>query len=951
MDDFPCLPTLPDLGAPFPRPVPENSGGRFVKPPRASKAIPIINPLSGQPFATPTKALSNSPKALPTRARAVKEAQKESEKKKAQAHAALAAQFARAKIEQAHAAGADSQNGGQMRHPLPQKPPQPNISNDGDASEPAELDVNLDVYATPFVPSSIQIINTLPGRVHHTFPVRDIDFSSYARSALGHALLPAVPTLDSSYFYDAVAAKNPLLTPLGYEEYFRFHLENEMQHQAKENQMYSLYAHEGVIEFLSDKQAKVTIVVPGLRENTPYLEEDDIVELRQLRADKEGRLVEGGFYGNTITSASWTENIYLTRVTAVVRATETVVLLASDLTLQASEVLLGHLPDQMLPPQHTLRFNMQFPVMAHRAHPMMSVLPQIQASLCEASHITKQISHIMRTAAQDSLCLTNKYWLQSMLFPTEADCNLQANAHSGILGQEFLDNLLNVEQSIAVSNVCAQNYGVLPYLISGPPGTGKTKTMIEIALQLINNVSTVSHILVCAPSDPAADTLANRLRSFVKPDEMLRLNRPTRTFEEVPDTLLPYCSVSGDMFSMPSFQKLMSYKMVVTTCRDASMLLFSRLSNTDLHAVEYGLRAQIHPTAPAPTRATLHWSALLIDEAAQATEPGCLVPLWVVCPPASAPEVAFTPLLVMAGDEHQLNPRTSLPHSPLSRSLFARLFARPVYADHPLARRFRAAAGSLVPPDPLATAGAMLRPAFTNLVRNYRSHPAILAVPSALFYADTLIPSADPAAVHRLAAWPGWANPALRWPVLFHDNASPDELEREGGGWRNAGEAALACEYARRFVAEAGVQQEEVCVMSPFKAQVRVIRKMMRAQGLWGVNVGPAEAFQGLEYGVVILCVTRARSRFVARDRKWGWGVLRMPNLMNVALTRAKFGLVVLGCRGVLVAEDENWKAVVEFCDRNGLSVGEGRGEAVGERTLLELELLKWTGVTLPASG
>ncbi|KAK0704507.1 P-loop containing nucleoside triphosphate hydrolase protein [Lasiosphaeris hirsuta] len=939
MEKFPPLPTAPDLGPNFPRPnpKPKASGSAFVRQPRTSKAIPIINPMSGQASVTQSKALETTSKAVPIRAREDNEWQKEAEKKKAQAHAVLAAQLARAKIEQAQAADSQpqtqkgGQNGVQMRHPLPPKPPQslrkPRFtvpdSDDEDASEPTDSEPSLDVYATPFVPSNVQIINTLPGRVHHTFPARDIDFSSYASSTLGHALLPAVPALDSAYSYEAVAAKNPLLTPMGYEEYFRFHLESEMQHQAKENQMYSLYAHEGCLEFLSDKQARVTMVVPGLRENTPYLEEDDIVELRQLRADMNGRLIEGCFYGNAngiMTSASWTENIYLARVTAVVRATETVVLLASDLTLQASEVLLGHSADQMLPPQHTLRFNVQFPVMAHRAHATLSVLPH--------------------------------YWLQSILFPTEADCNLQANAHLGIFSPALLDRQLNVEQSIAVANVCAQNYGVLPYLISGPPGTGKTKTMIEMALQLINNVPAASHILVCAPSDPAADTLANRLRSYVRPDEMLRLNRPTRTFEEVPDTLLPYCCVSGDMFALPAFAQLLSYKLVVTTCRDAALLLFARLSNTDLHAVEHGLRAQIHPTAPAPAKVPLHWSALLIDEAAQATEPECLVPLWVVAPPASAPAVAFTPLLVMAGDEHQLNPRTSLPHSPLTRSLFARLFARPVYADHPLARRFRAAAGSLLPPDALSAPSPMLRPAFTNLVRNYRSHPAILAVPSALFYSDTLLPCAQPTATtHRLAAWPGWPNQALRWPVLFHANASPDDRERERGGWVNLGEAALAVDYARRLVAEAGVRQEDVCVMSAFAAQVRVLRRAMRAAGLWGVSVGPAEAFQGLEFGVVILCVTRSRRRFVARDRAWGWGVLGMPNLMNVALTRAQFGLVVVGSREVLVEEDENWRAVVRFCDRNGLSVGEGPREPGGETTVLERELLKWTGAALPATG
>ena len=59
---------------------------------------------------------------------------------------------------------------------------------------------------------------------------------------------------------------------------------------------------------------------------------------------------------------------------------------------------------------------------------------------------------------------------------------------------------------------------LIPYLISGPPGTGKTKTIIETAMQLIKNVSDVHHILICAPSEPAADTLAHRLMQYMSKD-------------------------------------------------------------------------------------------------------------------------------------------------------------------------------------------------------------------------------------------------------------------------------------------------------------------------------------------------------------------------------------------------------------------------------------------------
>lgn len=343
----------------------------------------------------------------------------------------------------------------------------------------------------------------------------------------------------------------------------------------------------------------------------------------------------------------------------------------------------------------------------------------------------------------------------------------------------------------------------------------------------------------------------------------------------------------------------------------------------------------IHPFEHLP-EIKLHWSALLVDEAAQATEPEVLVPLKIVAPPPNSPKSSL-PLFVMAGDQHQLGPRTSLPTSPLKKSLFARLFQRPVYCDHPLARGKTGEA----PPPLTQSLLPISRPAFANLIRNYRSHAAILAVPSSLFYADTLEPEAKDTG--RLEDWNGWNRRG--WPVMFHDNPSRDELEplglKEGtGGWFNSGEVNIACQYAASLVVSGLVEQKEVCIMSPFKSQVRRLREGMRDSqygSLWKVNIGPTEAFQGLERGVVILCVTRSRKRFVKKDQELGWGIIGMPNKMNVALTRAKFGLVVVGRRELLMG-DPHWKAFVEFCDRNGLVSGCPASDGAPGQSITRLE-------------
>ncbi|KAJ4385901.1 hypothetical protein N0V85_007997, partial [Neurospora sp. IMI 360204] len=486
----------------------------------------------------------------------------------------------------------------------------------------------FDVYAPPFVPAALKQINEYAGTAVDTFPKTPIDYLQYISGILPTSLLPALPR--------PKVADNPSLqnlSPQCYEKYFRSLIEVELGYQRKENASYSLYGHTGILKF-GDNEPTVTITVPGLRENTPNVQVDDEVQLRQLRFDYGGHL-ESNFF-------PWTGYIYNARVSAVVRATETLVLRVGGITYHTAEVV----TPTMIPPWPTefvVKFNIMFFVPMVRYTPMMDVLPHMTESLDLAEHVLRNdfdaldsfIDEVTKNGSTkpkpDDLSTTNVYWKQSMLFPTEADCSSQTNMVNWLehYNSSRFDESLNYEQRIAVDSVLCQNYGTMPYLISGPPGTGKTKTMIEIALQLARNVPDCSHILVCAPSEPAADTLADRLSKSMNRNELLRLNRPTRDSREVLSNLLPYCYMQNDVFALPPFAQLMSYRIVVTSCRDASMLMYARLTNSDLYTVSSTLHQQIHPTLPRPTKARLHWGALLIDEAAQAMEPEALIPLHV----------------------------------------------------------------------------------------------------------------------------------------------------------------------------------------------------------------------------------------------------------------------------------------------------------------------------------
>lgn len=118
-------------------------------------------------------------------------------------------------------------------------------------------------------------------------------------------------------------------------------------------------------------------------------------------------------------------------------------------------------------------------------------------------------------------------------------------------------------------------------------------------------------------------------------------------------------------------------------------------------------------------------------------------------------------------------------------------------------------------------------------------------------------------------------------------------------------------------------RQDEIAVISPFSSQVAYLRRIFRANALHKVNIGPLEAFQGLETRFLIICTTRTRTdpRFVEQDQALGLGLIGERKRFNVALTRAQEGVVIIGNPSLLgtgLVKDEVWHAFLSFCARNG---------------------------------
>ncbi|CAI6314581.1 unnamed protein product [Periconia digitata] len=803
----------------------------------------------------------------------------------------------------------------------------------------------LNVYASSFIPEIYKDINRDGGVVVDIDSKICIDYSRYIQSFVGFSFVPSRLPKPNQHLFSASNRQ--------YLRHMRALWDVEKAAKLLEDEGHSLYRVLLGARILDD-QRFLTLQIPGLRENSPSVEIGDTIQLRPLFVDSSGNLTDVYMHFNypdvQMYPRHWTGTIWNASVHYVHRASETVYLKADDLR----ETWIANF-------RFELYVNVVFPPKsrhlkaAHEALVLIdTILTEIDASEGAANGAWEQHTRTMSvtngaSGGQDPPLNSQKSasspqieaiqrpnsWTRRILFPEESDGQWQRQLRR-YPDRKLFDPQLNYEQVQAVNSVCKNDYGILPYCISGPPGTGKTKTLVELAMQLLEG-HTVDHILICAPSDQAADTLALRLKKYLTPTQLLRLIGPSRAENEVPLELVGtgYTYSEDGMFYIPPFQQLMKYNVVVTSCRDASILMQARITNADLWAIEQSMLQSFRPeqTTPSPS---LHFGALLVDEAAQAVELDLLPAISVVCPPAAYPSSMQQPRFVMAGDEKQLGPQTASRDPRFSRSLFARLFTRPLYQNHPLSRSNMKP--STHPPVLTKDKLPILYPPFANLTRNYRSHPAIISIPSCLFYNDTLIPEKKqlpppPSSTPTLQTSPLF-NHGKTWPVLFVPNTSPDEIERENGGWYNVGEAILACNIASHLLSHAAsLPQSSICIMSPFAAQVRRIRALLRssAYNLRDVNVGPVEAFQGLEKEVVILCTTRSRAAFLDSDIKRGLGVVGFPRKMNVAITRAKEALFVLGHPGVL-GTDEVWRQWMGFCARNGLVYNHGGsgGEVLG---------------------
>ncbi|XP_066541765.1 DNA-binding protein SMUBP-2 [Hoplias malabaricus] len=449
---------------------------------------------------------------------------------------------------------------------------------------------------------------------------------------------------------------------------------------------------------------------------------------------------------------------------------------------------------------------------------------------------------------------------------------------------EWMNSGLDDSQKEAVSfALCQKDVAI----IHGPPGTGKTTTVVEVILQAVKQGQKV---LCCAPSNVAVDNLVERLAKGKA--KVLRLGHPARLLESVQkhsldavvahsDSSSIIADVRKDMDKAFGQMKKVRDKGQRSSLRREIGELRKELKSREQMAITQILkRANVilatntgaSDDGPLKYLHSEHFDLVVIDECAQALESSC----WIALLKARK--------CILAGDYKQLPPTIKSQNAAdkgLSVSLMERLIQK--YGD------------------------SVVR----MLTTQYRMNSAIMQWASEQMYQGKLTAHSS-VEKHLLRDLAGVADvEETNMPLLLIDTAGcglneMEDTDEQSKG--NQGEADIVALHVKALT-EAGVQAKDIAVIAPYNLQVDLLRQKL-SNAHPELEIKSVDGFQGREKEAVLLSLVRS-------NRKGEVGFLAEDRRINVAVTRARRHLMVV-CDSQTVRNHDFLKSLVDYMSEHG---------------------------------
>lgn len=452
---------------------------------------------------------------------------------------------------------------------------------------------------------------------------------------------------------------------------------------------------------------------------------------------------------------------------------------------------------------------------------------------------------------------------------------------------------LNASQNDAIRKVVA---AMDVAIVHGPPGTGKTTTLVEAIFETLQRET---QVLVCAPSNAAVDWISEQLSK--RGLNVLRIGNPLKMSDE-----MLACSYERRYADHPDYPELWNIR---RTLRDASASKPSHERQNQLRRLrkrqmelEIKINADLFEQASVVSCTLIgsayhimehrHFGTLFIDEAAQALEPAC----WTAILKADR--------VILGGDHNQLPPTVKCVEA--ARNGLANTLMQHISRNKP--------------------------ECVTLLDIQYRMHRDIMEFPSKWFYHGRLhaAPEVADRQVHIMDTPLTWIDTGSRNATTENDEQETvsSALDMNGNGERknrtgsisNSDEAKLVVHTLRDYVDMIGLERivndnVDFGIISPYRAQVRLIRRLLKMQRFYRrirqqVSVHTVDGFQGQERDVIIISMVR--------DNDEGQiGFLGDLRRMNVAITRARMKLIVIGNSETL-SKHRFYNALFEHFQQHG---------------------------------